>query len=500
MGLLSYLGDLHRGLDLFRTLRRTRRQVASTGVAGSVEGTWLIPRNQIAGFSEKTNVIDVRGGYEELAVQRSPAERAVAARLDRLSGAAEYPRVPGGFMQALGYKRNEVVRGAFNLILNAKTQARPELQAADGTRVPGVLGEEFDQLMLCPSGVGSDLTGADLFRRIYLDALNTGNWLLEMVPGTGTAGRPVRLWRMDPSRVAVMPASIEEQQSDPDARVAHYLYRVNGTWFPVPTERVIHWRNWDGVQEFFGVPDLFAALRSLATDVDLVDLMKTTLKNMGVVPHVLEYPLKDIMQQVEKGTLTFVPQRADLEEIRDRWAEGTTGANRGKAMVGWGYTVKAIGLDFDQLAIGDLVATTERRISMALNVPILLLNMQGVQGGDQGKNYGEAKEAFYLGPIASRLLEYGAVFSARLAPLFVRGGRVELRTDHIATIREAKLKRLPDAGAAMHFLSRHVLQRLVGEPVHGPDVFYRPGGVLAIPEKAKTEPQSEVEGLGVEGI
>jgi hypothetical protein len=91
-------------------------------------------------------------------------------------------------MQSHGYLRSETVRGAFNLILDAVTQARKELQDPDGTPTKGARADEFNQLMKCPSGPDSDLTGYDLDWRASLDALNTGNWIVEMVPGLGSPG------------------------------------------------------------------------------------------------------------------------------------------------------------------------------------------------------------------------------------------------------------------------------------------------------------------------
>lgn len=491
---MSLWTDARDGWRLFSELRRLSRK-ARLG-RGAAEGSWLIPRHKIAGWNERSNTLDFAGGYEELAAARPPAALPTASRLDALSSSPTYPPLNARSMLGLGYLKNEVVRAAFDLILDAQAQALPELQDADGQSVKGRMAEEFTQLLACPSGPDSDLTGADLTDQGNLDMLASGNSMLEMVPGAGTSGRPVRLWRLDPSRVSVLPATEEQQAtSRGDRRIDHYLYRVGGQWYPIPYQQVIHWRQWDNTSEFFGSPKLYSALRSLAADSDLVDLLKVTLENMGVVPHVLEYPMAQLAQQIAAGNATFVPNHEQLTEVRDRFAERYTKSNRGKPYVAWGWQVKAIGLNFAQLAIGDLVATTERRVAGALGVPMILLNQSGTSGADPGHNWTQAREQFHHGTIAGSLRRKDAVWTGRLAPHFVEGGRIVHRTDHMAVFRDARLRRLKDAATAMHVVPRHTVQRLIGEAPTGPNVFYRPAGVLAIPAEATTEVMMEDEAL-----
>lgn len=403
--------------------------------------------------------------YEELQAARASAENSIAIKLDPYqTRVPQYPVVDVRSMFRSGYQRNEVVRRCFDVIIEAATQARPELTGPDGQPVGGAMAREFASLMLAPYGDDSDLTGTDMWVRWWLDVLGTGNGMLEAVPGIGTAF-PVRLARMDPWRTGIEP--------DADFRIRRYLYRLGGQWYEIPRERVIHYRQWGGIDEFWGVPRLYAALRSLATDSDLIDMMKVTFQNLGVPPVVLEYPLAQILEGVKAGAVTMRPDQDMLREVSDRWQEKYSGKNRGKAGVAWGWQVKVIGLNFRDLAIGELVATTERRILMAYGVNPLLVGQSGTEQ-QRGHNFTQAREFFYAQVIQGMLRQVAGVLSARLAQKFIRGSSILFKTDHIDIMREARLRRGKEAATIFQsgLLRRHACQRLVGEPEDGDDVFY----------------------------
>ncbi len=436
---------------------------------------------------EREILIDGReiGSYDALQGARE-AQASTASRLDPMqTRVPQYPPVSPRSMFNLGYRRNEVVRRCYDLIIESVMRARPELQDARGNTKRGRLAAEFDKLMRSPAGDDSDLTGSDVQVRFWLDVLGTGNGMLEKVPGRLTR-HPVQLWRMDPWRTVIEP--------DEKTRIRRYLYRLGGQWFEIPRERVIHFRpDWDPISDFWGLPRLFSAFRSLAADSDLVDMMKITLQNIGVPPVVLQYPLSGILEGMKSGgPLSMTPDKEMITEVQRIWQERHGGSNRGKAGVAWGFEVKTVGLDFQKLAIGALVATTERRILMVHGVNPLLVGQSGTEQ-QRGHNFGQAKEFFYETTIGGFLDKLDATMSSRLAPDF-GAERYFSRMDHVPAFRDAKLRRGGEAAEIFKsgILRRHACQQLIGEPADGDDIFYPDVYGASTTTTIAAEPDEEV--------
>lgn len=400
---------------------------------------------------------------EELAARRE-AEASIAIRLDQhQQKVAVYPRVDGRVLQRLGFQQNEVVRRGIDLLVESLIQGGPELQDLDGKAVKGEDADRFDELMLCPYGVDSDITGIDMWIRFWLDFIGTGNAMLEMVPGVGT-DRVVRLIRLDPARTHILP--------HPTERIESYVYQIDGKFFPIDKERVIHFRDWDPLSEFWGIPKLYSGLKSLATDSDLIDLMKLMSQNHGVPPVVLEYPMEGVIKGIQAGVTGLKPSKQQLKEIREIWDEMQGGQNRGKTGLAWGFNVKLIGLDFQKLALSEQVSTTERRIMMVLGIPPLLVGQTGSKQ-QAGFNMREARELFGV-RIGSMWAQSAGKLSATLARRFGPNRRFGWRTDHVGFVRDAKLRRGPEGAALFtsNLLRRHAVQRLIGEPEDGDDIFH----------------------------
>jgi len=444
------------------------RRASSAEKLSAAESLYAIGQALLGNVPPPTRVttIDRReiGDYASLAVRRQ-AEPSIASQIDQhQTKAPQYPRVDGRSIHRLGYHRNEVIRRAFDLLVESLTQAIPELLDLEGRPVKGPDSRQFQELMLCPMGVDSDITGMDTWVRFWLDVIGTGNGMLEMVPGVDF-DLPVRLVRMDPARTHIVPHETE--------RIEKYVYEIGGQFFDIPRERVIHFRTWDPLSDFWGIPPLYSALKSLATDSDLVDMLKVTFQNLGVPPAVLEYPLDSIIKGIERGVMSLVPDKDQLREIRDQWAENQEGTNRGKTGLAWGFQVKLIGLDFQKLAIGELVATTERRLLMAHGINPLLVGQTGTSQ-QKGHNFRETLEFFFSTRIRGLLSQSSGVLSARLATRYGPSRRFGWRTDQIGALRDARLRRGAEAGQIFRdgLLTRHSCQRLMGEPEDGPDIFW----------------------------
>lgn len=485
MGLWSNARRWYRDRHLRAALRAVRRH----GLASPIREMPL-DRGQIL-------------SYQALQAARQESQkRAIASQVDVYQERVpQYPVI--GSSQALhrqGFRKNSVVRRCQELICESATQARLVVEDASGAEATSPVAASIRSLLEQPTGVYTGvgpertvgpLLGADLMWRLYQDLYGAGNALWEWFPGLGTE-EPVQIWRMDPARVAIVPSS--------EAMIGVYLYRLGGQWYEIPPHRVIHWRIWDPIDEFFGVPPLYSALRVLAADNELIDFFKVTLQNFGVPPIALEYDPVEI----EKAGLSLIPDNEQLKEIRDKFWQNYGGANRGKPATTWGYKIRVIGLDMQKLGIGDLIATTEQRISMVYGVPTILIGRSGTQGDPTRANFREAREQFFTTVIASLVGRVGNVLSARLLPTYgaqAAGLRIRLDLSQVDVLREARLRRAGEA--AKVFLSglaaRHECQDLAGMRRHLPNVGYRSDNQALAIEAGATEEPATIEELLREG-
>lgn len=310
-------------------------------------------------------------------------------------------------------------------------------------------------------------------RRIWTELVQDlgvfGNGIWQRVPGS-RSGRTVELWRIDPRYVAIKPT----ERSSPFAGLAGgsdieaYLIQTEGGWVPVPPSEIIHWMYPDPHQPWWGLPPLYAAIRDLATDNQLVDHQALTMQNFGVPLAVLE------LENFEE------PDR--IKEIRQEWQKSVTGSQRGKiAVAHGGARVKVLGLSMEQLSIHKLAAMSTSRLAMIYGVPTILISESGsMSTGGYGVAWDAAEKHFHFSTIGP----LGDAVGENLTQSEMPDGPLECAFDfsRVPVVQEARLERASKAstifGAGL--VSRHAAQRLADLAEAGPDVFYRPSGVDAV--------------------
>ncbi len=419
--------------------------------------------------------------YEALAEKRMElAHNAVSSQINGfLSTEPRFPQVNTGRQLAhQGFRINSVARACSDLIAKSAVMARPVVETLDGQPADTPEARAIANVLRWPSGkklsgrrgTTGPLNTYDLFFRLYQDLFIYGNAMWEWVPGVNNTN-PVQIWRMDPLHTLIEPSKKHF--------IKRYVFEVGTERFTIPVDRVMHWRMWDPIDPYFGVPPLFSALRDLATDNEITDFSKITIQNMGVPPLALEYNLKDIVESGLPLDPSADPQLGvDIPEIQARWQDHYAGDQRGKPAVAWGFAIKLLGMDMSKLDVTGLAAVHLNRIAMVHGVHPALLGMSG--GGDSGNParafYRQAREDFYTTTIGSVLQRVEDGLDARLVPAFDPTQSLQIRLDisHIDVLREERLKRGREAGEIFvrNLADRHTCQRMAGWPQNGPNVFF----------------------------
>jgi len=302
----------------------------------------------------------------------------------------------------------------------------------------------------------------DRWTRTLQDFFCTGNAFWQVFRTRG--GRAAELWRLDPARMAI--------ESSETEWVKRYWYEVAGKWYPIDCDDVVHWQHPDpfseGSTQWFGIPPILSAYRSLAIDTELEDTMKVTLQNRGVPSVAL------LLRDMDGAQATS----DEISAIRSEWRRRFGGANRGDVAVLQDMDIEVIGMNWKDMALTEAIAVPESRMAMVMGVPQILLGKSGTQSDPTRANYREAKEHFWLDRIRELHCSLAEVLDQSLLPQ-VGGNRFNQRCvfddSQVPVIQEARLRRAEKAKDLFtaSVVSRHVAQNLGGLPQHGPDVFHR---------------------------
>lgn len=185
--------------------------------------------------------------------------------------------------------------------------------------------------------------------------------------------RVVELWWIPHDRILPM------WPADGSEFISGYLYRVDGNYYELPREDVIHVR--DGIDprnERLGLAATKAQLREVVTLNEESIYTASILRNLGV-PGLMVVPASDQLR----------PNAADADRIKDRVRDAFTGDNRGEAIVlGGNYSVSTVGFSPEQLRLDRLPAMALARVAAALGVAPMSLGLP-----DPQKTYANLAEA-----------------------------------------------------------------------------------------------------------
>lgn len=427
------------------------------------------------------------------------AVASVRRQLRARSMSPAYPRAANSpQLVNVGFRRNPIVRRCHDILIEHATLAEPVIENLDGTETENPVAERIRHLLRFPSGVDPLLRGGvgpvlwkRLFEHFILDLYNSGNGILEWVSDSGD---PTQLRRIAPEKVFIVPFS---ESHEIGSAIDRYVVELDGMPFDVPPERVFHMRFSDPLDDYFGLPPLFSALKPLGLDNELMDFSKTTIENLGVPPYVLEFDLSEM----EKIRMSLDPfhKTEDLEaiiEIRDRFANLQAGANRGKPAVAFGYKVRLLGMDMSKLNVSGLVTMSEARIYNVHGVPKILAGHSAQESDPTRANFRVSRVHFIQGTITSLLDRIGGEISPRLMSAFgpeAAGLRLRFDLSSIDVIREQKLKRGLEGGQVFMsgMSSRGVCQKLAGWPQEGAADEFAPVAQASEPDRMPGGESSE---------
>jgi HK97 family phage portal protein len=320
----------------------------------------------------------------------------------------------------------------------------------------------------------------DLFRRIVQDLDIFGNAFVELV--RDGAGRVVEVWRMHPMSVRIQLG--EPSRGEP--YLVAYWINVGGGWSPIPASNVVHWAHpdpgfgQDAFSGLFGTPPLLSALRSLTFDSELADQMVGTLQNNAIPPVVLVASKEN-----------RIASDAQAEEARRMWTQrysNSRGTAGGVAVSN--YDVKLLGMNWKEMAIGDVINVPESRIAGVLRVPMLLLNRS------EDPTYANREEAM-VDFWSNTIRPLGRTITEGLSTVALPTDRAEVYYDttQVDALQAAQLRRYESAAKvfAVGLVSRHEAQMLADGRVHGPDELAIPNNVTMQPTTQATTPTEESE-------
>lgn len=208
-------------------------------------------------------------------------------------------------------------------------------------------------------------SGALILKAFALSWIIDGNvYLLKLRDGRG---RVVSLEYLP--HFAVEP----QWPQDGSEFISHYLYEVDGRWFRLPVEDVIHFRNGlDPANTRKGLSPVGSVLREVFTDSERARYSALILKNNGAIPYLIS-PSDTSNTEL------------DAKEIKDEFLRRTTGDETGKPVVitSGGVQLQMLGVTPDKLLVDKASQIPEERLAAVLGIPAAVLGF-GV-GLDQTK-------------------------------------------------------------------------------------------------------------------
>jgi HK97 family phage portal protein len=200
-------------------------------------------------------------------------------------------------------------------------------------------------------------------------------YLIKVRSGDATAGLPLSLWPVSPSRMEPKTARGSKNLID------YYEYRnENDEPVAIPTENVIPFTlGRDPRDPRKGLSPLKRLLREISSDAEATAFMDALLNNFGVPGLAVEVPA-DVQLNPDQ-----------IRSMKDSIAEAYNSGNRGKVgVITGGATMKQFGFNPEQMNLKALHDFPETRIAAVMGVDPLIARL-GV-GLEQSSNYASARQ------------------------------------------------------------------------------------------------------------
>jgi HK97 family phage portal protein len=281
-------------------------------------------------------------------------------------------------------------------------------------------------------------SGRDLLENIISFLLVAGNSYIEV---SSLDGMPRELVCLRPDRVKVVAGS----NGWPEA----YDYSVYGSSMRLPAETVLHIRQFNPLDDYYGQSPLEAASRSIDTHNSASAWNKAMLDNAA-------RPSGALVFAASEGRLTteqFERIRSELEATY----QGAANAGRPMVLEG-GLDWKEMGYSPKDMEFTETKNASAREIALAFGVPPMLL---GIPGDNTFANYAEANRSFWRQTVVPHVGRVTEALSNFIGPQFGKNLRLTFDLDQVEALapdRDALWKRVNDAS----FLSEEEKRAAVG--------------------------------------
>jgi HK97 family phage portal protein len=249
-----------------------------------------------------------------------------------------------------------------------------------------------------------------------------GNAYVEIV--RSGAHRPVEMWLLRPDRMFVVPHR--------DNFIGEYEYRLEGQVFRLPASDIVHIKERNPLDDYYGMPPLAVAAHRTDTDNWMREFTRSFFRNAGVPAGLLN---------VKKSVS---PNERQL--IQDRFRGDTSGP------AGWHSllvldnteaTFSAMGMPLGErgLILPELDEIDESRIAMCFGVPLQLIGSRlGMMRAIQS-NWREARSSFWDETLIPRYQMLAAAFNNRLAPEWSDIEKMEFDLSTVLALQEDEDKK-----------------------------------------------------------
>lgn len=248
--------------------------------------------------------------------------------------------------------------------------------------------------------------------------LLSGNPFIERVGPHGNRP-PKELYSLRPDRTKVIVGDAQQP-------VLGYEYQAGGGIQRIPAEFVLHWKTFNPLNDWYGLPPLVAAARAVdqnnSAQAYNVSLMQNQARPSGLL--ILE---SDQVTQVDVDDF-----RAELET---NW-KGVNNVGR-PAVLTKGIKWQQTALSPDDIAWLDGQKLSAAQIALAFGVPAQML---GIDGSLTYANYEEARKAFYQETILPLMDNLRDALNGWITPLFGANLRLDYNTDAIEALQEDRDK------------------------------------------------------------
>lgn len=258
-------------------------------------------------------------------------------------------------------------------------------------------------------------SGAQLIENLIAYRLLAGNSYLERVGPDDPRKPPMELWALRPDRMRVVAGT-------PDEPIREFEYTVAGRVTKIPAPFVLHGKTFNPLDDFYGMPPLVAAARSVdqnnAAKDHNVALQQNSARPSGILN------IEGALDEKKRGAL--------LDMLDARWA-GLKNAGRPMVLekgMGW-QQMSLTPVEMDWIEGSKLSA---QEIVMVFGVSMVLLNPSEATYA----NMAEARKALYQDKVLPLMGNLVADLNRWLVPLFGLDLFLAYNTDKVEALQEER--------------------------------------------------------------